>query len=52
MNKFNTCDYMDDEKYDRCMKAMADNLLEAEKIAEDREFHKFYEAYDPYGEER
>lgn len=47
MNKFDLCDYTDDEEYESCMKELVD-LLEIEETEE--ELPRLWEAFDPYGE--
>jgi len=50
MNKFNLCDYMNDDEYEKCIKELSDYLIDLNETSEEGEFHKYYEAFDPYGE--
>jgi len=50
MNKFNLCDYMSDDEYEKCIKELGEYLIDLNEIEQQQEFPKYWEAYDPYGE--
>jgi len=47
MNKFDLCYYMSDDEYESCMEEMS-SLLDLEAM--DEEPPKYWEAFDPFGE--